>query len=104
MDGQEVVPGATNTTLFFPGTGEFWQNVYMSGFLSLLLVPSVLLLSVTEERQPAGKSGLATAHSWREEASFTSDFKRHSFGRWGIYTEWAFPSLLEKSVVFLSLS
>lgn len=39
----------TNTTLFSPGAREFWQNVYMSGFLSLLLVPSVLLLSVTEE-------------------------------------------------------
>lgn len=39
----------TNTALFFPGAREFWQNIYMSGFLSLLLMPSVLFLGVTEE-------------------------------------------------------
>ncbi|XP_063124695.1 zinc finger SWIM domain-containing protein 7 isoform X3 [Rattus norvegicus] len=28
---------------------EFWHNVHVSGFLPLLLVPSILLLSVKEE-------------------------------------------------------
>lgn len=54
-------PGLTPPVLPFPGAWKLRENVHMSGFLPLLLVPCVRLLRAAEGGQPPGEDGWASA-------------------------------------------